>query len=242
MLIIDSREAKESKEHHNLDLKQYFTLQGISTTIELMDAGDFSFLDYNQEAETIERCETGNLIQKLHSKELENQLSRCASQYSRVILLHEGVTDDVSGLLATYKQGEKSYYRTRIYPTTKYNEVVGLLTRLSRYGIEIMHSSNFMCSLSMVKCIYEQRTKPDTDSTLFRSSKLNIPVKLSNNPNVPKLMALCSRLPEKVAIRLINRYGCIWGILQAPDKELDEIEGFGNTLRKRLEESIYGSK
>ena len=239
MLTIDSREAKESLEHRKIDLKEYFTLLKIPATIDLMDAGDFSFLDRHQEPETIERCETGNLVEKVRSGELEAQLIRCADQYSKVMLLHEGVVDELSSLLATFKQGEKTYYRTRIYPNTKYSEVVGLLCKLSELGIEIFNTPNFDCSLTFIRIVYNQRRKPSEQSSLFVKSKgITIPARMSSNPAVPRLLSLCPRLSEKTAIRLVNKYGSIWTILHTPDKELLETDGFGSTLLKRLKENV----
>lgn len=65
-----------------------------------------------------------------------------------------------------------------------------------------------------------------------------MPTKLTNDPSVGRMMGLCPRMGEKVGIRLIHRFGSIWGVLHATDKELLEVEGMGKTLVKHLKEAI----
>ncbi len=151
----------------------------------------------------------------------------------------EGVYDEVSGFLAIHRQSERGYYRSQIYPHTRYDHILALLVRLSDMGIEIIHSPNFGCSMVVVRTIYNQRTKPEEEHSLFKKIRpIRIPVKLSANPAVPKLMALCPRLPEKSAIRLINKFGSIWSILNTSDNELLEVTGFGKGLLDKLKKGV----
>ena len=231
LITVDDREVLQHPDIPDL-LK-------VPTQVERLDAGDYAFLNRSAEAVGIERSEINNLMQKLTSGELEQQLRRCAEGYTKVILLVEGVYDSIGGYLSTYKQTSHGYYRVRTYPNTRYESVVSLLARLQELGIDIVHSPNFGCSMTTVRSIYNQATKPEGDHQLFRSVRPpNIPTKLTNNPAVSKLLALCTRLEEKTAIRLIQKYGTIWNILQADDKELLEVEGFGKTLVKRLKEGV----
>ncbi len=231
MITIDRREITEHP-----DIPQLLT---VPHRIDTLDSGDYAFVDRTDGPVGIERSEIGNLVQKLHSGELEQQLARCANQYQSVVLLAEGVWDEVAGLLATYKQGEKSYFRTRVYPTTQYLPTLALLSRLSELGIEIVQTPNFTCSMLAIRAIYNQRTKLDTQQTLFRRTRaIWIPPKLTANPAVPRLLALCPRMPERVAIALMIKYTSIWNILNTPDQELLQIDGLGTTLLRRLRDNV----
>ena len=233
MLVIDDREMTQHPEIPSL--------LSIPIHVIRLEAADYSFLNRNNEPVGIERCEVGNLMQKIRSGELEAQLVQCDENYSDVILLTEGVYDHVAGLLARYKKTREgnAYYRNRIEPNFRYAEIKALEIRLSELGIEVMESSNFACSMSLIETIYQQRTKPEEQHTLFKKVRaIKIPVKLTTNPAVPKLMTLCPRLPEKVAIRLIHQYDSIWAILNTPDEMLLEVEGFGRGLLDKLKKGV----
>ncbi len=235
-LMIDSREVIEHP--------QIPELFKIPILVNRMNAGDYAFLDRNEEPTGIERCEIGNLLQKIRSGELEQQILHCDRDYSHVILLTERVYDEFNQKVAQYKEaktkkGSKVYIRTRIESGFRYREVEAFKLRLAELGIEQVWTPNLSCTIDMVELIYLQRTKPEEAHTLFKKIKVtHIPVKLSNNPNVPKLMALCPRIPEKVAIALIYKYETIWNIINTPDKELLEVDGFGQTLLDRLKEGV----
>lgn len=231
MITIDRREITQHP-----DIPDLIELPFVEDTL---DSGDYAFLNYNNEPVGIERCEVGNLIQKLRSGELESQMLKCQANYSSIILLTEGVYDSVQGFLSVHKEGQRGYFRSHIYPHTRYDYTMASLIRLSDMGIEIVHSPNFGCSMVVVRTIYNQRTKPEEEHSLFKRIRpIKIPVKLSANPAVPKLMALCPRLPEKTAIRLINKYSSIWNILSTPDSELLGVEGMGKGLLAKLKEGV----
>ncbi len=236
MITVDRREAKEAEEHHNIFIPDALDLP---CAIDTLEAADYAFLDRDSAPFGIERSEIGNLVQKLRSGELEEQMYKCQANYASVILLIEGVYDQVDRLLAVHKDSNRGYFRTHIYPHTYYDYVKATEVRLSEMGIEIIHSPNFQCSMSVIRTIYNQRTKPEEEHTLFKRVRaIKIPVKLTSNPAVPMLMALCPRLPEKTAIRLINKYDSIWNILSTPDDELLGVEGMGKGLLDKLKRGV----
>lgn len=231
MITIDDREITAHPEIPELI--------GTEHRIERMETGDYAFLDFYQEPVGIERCEVSNLVQKLRSGELEDQLYRCQDSYSSVILLKEGVYDEVDGLLATHKKGNRGYYRDFVYPHTTFELIKAAEIRLSEMGVEIIDSPNFSCSIAIVRLIHNLRTKPERDRTLFRKIRtVNLPVKLSANPAVPRLMALVPHLSEKAAIALIYKYDTIWAILNAPDKELLKVDGVGKGMVRNMKKSL----
>lgn len=224
MLIIDDREFLQHPEALEL-------LAPVPTKVERLDTADYVYLDQSGLVVGIERCEIGNLIQKLRDGELEHQLTRCEDQYSVVYLLVEGVYD--GDLVSVYKPSHKGYFRSHVYPNTRYEYVAGALAAMDRMGIRIIQTANYPCSMKTVKELY----KPEHG--LFKKIRaISIPVKMSANPAVPKLLALCPRLPEKVGIRLINKYDTIWAVLHTSDDELMQTEGFGRTLLNRLKEGV----
>jgi len=204
-----------------------------------LDAGDYYFLDYANEPVGIEQSEISNLVQKLRSGELESQMYNCQKLFTHVILLIQGVYDRSDELLAIYKKGHNGYFRSHIYPRTTFAAIKAVEVSLSGMGIEIISSPNFECSMDVIRTIYAQRTKSKDEHTLFKKiRKVQLPVKLSANPAVPKLMTLIPRIPEKVAIALIYRYNTIWNVIHATDNELQEVDGMGRGLVKKLRESI----
>jgi ERCC4-type nuclease len=224
VLTVDDREATQHPNVQEL-------LKPVPTKVERLDSADYAYLDQSGLAVGIERCEVGNLLQKLRDGELETQLTRCEEQYSVIYLLVEGVYD--GDLVAVYKPSHSGYFRSHVYPNTRYEYIAGSLAGLDRMGIRIIQAATFECSMKMIKELY----KPEHG--LFKKIRaISIPVKMSSNPNVPMLMALCKRMPERVAIQLIGKYTNIWTILHTEDKELLEVDGFGKTLLSRFKESV----
>jgi len=231
LIIVDDREVMEHPEIPNS--------LGVEVSVQRLEAADYAFLDRDNEPLGIERCEVGNFVQKLRSGELEAQMLKCQDNYASIILLIEGVYDEHGGLLAVHRKGNRGYFRTHIYPHTYYDYVKATEIRLSEMGIEMVHSPNFQCSMAVIKAIYSQRTKSEEEHTLFKKIRaIKIPVKLTSNPAVPKLMSLCPRLPERTAIRLINKHSSIWNILHVDDSELLEIQGFGRGLLDKLKRGV----
>lgn len=231
MLIVDDREITQHPE-----IPQVI---GLPVTIQRLESSDYCFLDRNNEPTGIERCEIGNLVQKLISGELEAQLERCQENYQHIILLVEGVYDKVEDLLAVHKGSGKGYFRVRVFPHTRYDYIKALEIRLQELGIEYIDTANFDCSMTTIRVIYNQRTKPEEEHTLFKKSRVpKLPTKYTKNPAVPRLMSLCPRLQEKSAIQLIDKFGSIWSILNKDPKELMVIPGVGKILVRRLFDSV----
>lgn len=231
MITVDRREVTKHPE-----IPRLFHLP---ISVETLEAGDYAFLDYDSNAVAIERCMTSNLVEKLNSGELESQIVKCAEIYSRVILLTEGVYDEVDSLLALYGKGGNNYFRNFVFPKTLYIRVVASLDGISEMGIELMHTANLECTIKAIQTVYERRTKPREHRTLFRKIRpIKIPVKLSANPAVPMLMSLCPRLPEKTAVALIYKYDTIWNVLNADEGELLQIDGFGRGLLSKLKRNV----
>lgn len=236
MITIDRREAQEALDHHHISIPDAL---GLPYALDTLDSGDFAFLDRNDEPEGIERCEIGNLTEKIISGQLEGQLERCQDSYAHTILLIEGVYDKVDSLLAIHKKSERGYFRVRVFPHIQYDRIKAFETRVAEYGIELCHTPNFDCSISTIRTIYKQRTESEEMSRLFKKTKaMRVYTKYTRNPSVIKLMSLVPRLPERVAAELINKYGSIWSILNTDEQELLTVDGFGKTLLNRLKEGI----
>ncbi len=201
MITIDDREVTQHPE-----LATVYETWRIKVAVARLNSADYAFLDRKGEPVGIERCEIGNLIQKLRNGELESQLIRCNEDYNTVILLVEGVYDSLGGLLTHYRKGDKTFYRSRIEPYTRYNDIKALMVRLSELGIELMETATFDCSMSLIETIYRQRNKPEEQHSMFKRLRpLSIPVKLSANPAVPRLLAICPRMSEKKYLKFFRQ-------------------------------------
>jgi ERCC4-type nuclease len=199
------------------------------------------FMDRDLQLVGIERCEVGNFVEKLRSGELEKQMQRCTSTYKTTILLLEGVYGATfgNGLLATYKGHSKGYFVSHIYPFTRMDTVMASIIRMSEYGIEILQTPTIEISACLIRLVHNQRTEAESLATLFKKIRpLKMPVKFSTDPDVARLMALGNRLPEKVSIALLAKFGSIWGVLHAPDKEVLTIEGMGKGLLESIKRGI----
>jgi ERCC4-type nuclease len=231
MITIDDREVTQHPEIR--------TQLQVPHRVERMDSGDYAFLDRNSEPLGIERCEIGNFVQKIRSGELEEQMYRCQDNYANVVLLVEAIHDDMGGLLAVYKDGNRGYFRTHVYPHTTYDFVEAVKVRMSELGIEVFETPNFACSMRLISIIYEQRTKPESAHTLFKRTRIvKMPTKLTNNPNVSRLMSIVPRLSEKTAIGIIHKYGNIWNVIHADEKDILTIDGVGKGTLIKIKECI----
>jgi ERCC4-type nuclease len=199
---------------------------------DTLNCADYMFMDRDYQLIGIERCETGNFVEKLRSGELEKQMERCTATYQTTVLLLEGVygaTGD--GLLATYRNHTKGYFMSHIYPFTRMDTIMAAIIRMSEYGIEILQTPSLEISATLIRLIHNQRTEAEELATLFKKIRaIRMPVKYTKDPAVPRLMALCPRLGEKVAISLISKYNSIWEVLHQTDTELLQTEGFGKGL------------
>jgi DNA integrity scanning protein DisA with diadenylate cyclase activity len=93
--------------------------------------------------------------------------------------------------------------------------------------------------MRLVRLLETKLSEPPEAHKLFSTIEaVKIPVKFTKNQAVPRLMGLCPRLPEQVAIKLIADYGSIIGVLLAVSREDIEVAGFGKTLQRRLRENV----
>ncbi len=234
MLTIDRREDQQHPEFANGLVSAQIPIR-----VDTLDEADFAFLNLMREPIGIERMAISNYVQKLMDGELEAQLRRCADSYFTTYVLIEGVYTPSKGRLAIHRSTRRGFYPSKTYARISYGVVVSSLVRLESMGFKLIHSANPDATIYVIESIYNHHQKHEDDHTLFTKLRPpKIPVKLSANPAVPKLLALCPRLGEKAAIRLINQYGTIWEILHRPDKELLEIEGFGKVALARLKASV----
>jgi ERCC4-type nuclease len=240
MITVDSREYIK---HPEID-----ELLETDHTIARLDEADYAWLDCFTNPIGVERCEVSNYIAKLRSGELEDQLRRCATSYAKVYLLIENILDpDDDGFLRRFKRTRKGYLyipdnpnpRAKRIPKQRFSYVMSSLISLDDMDVCVLQTPSFDASMRLIDVLYSNLTTAEGARTLFRRVKPpHIPTKLTNNPAVPKLMALVPRIPEQVAIRLIHQYDNIWNVLHTDDRELLAVEGMGKTLVQRLKEGI----
>lgn len=235
MITVDTREYEQHE-----DIPTY--LPGCQ--ILKLDAGDFAFNNYQSNPVGIERCEISNLMQKLNDGQLESQLRVAEELYSKFYLLTEGVWDEEDKAVQIYKKINmnlkghrvKAYISTKKYGFFQFDRLEAFLIRIEEMGVRLLMSPNFPTSMRIIRLLEIKNTEPEESHKLFTSiSAVKIPTKLTKNPAVPRLMSLCPRLPEKVAIQLITDYGSIMGIIMANPTDVD---GFGKVFQERLRENV----
>tara|TARA_R100001530_G_scaffold133725_1_gene107558 strand:+ start:1840 stop:2547 length:708 start_codon:yes stop_codon:yes gene_type:complete len=233
LITVDDREATQHPE---------VTTLLSSPNVLRLEAGDYAFLNWQNEPIGIERAEINNLIAKIMDGELESQLRKAERLYKKFYLLTEGVWDGKNGRIASYKW--KNYARVSGYLGShrsgfQFDRMEAFLLGLDDMGVRRLYSANFEDSMRVVSIVQAKAQSPPEAHQLFkRINTLNLPVKLSDNPAVPRLMALVPRISEKTAVELIDTYETIWGIVRQPDTLLLGIDGFGKTHLKHLKENL----
>lgn len=211
---------------------------------------DYMFLTVSSEVCGVERSEVGNLIQKIVSGELERQVRLASEVCNLFYLLPEGVWDEEAGKVISYRKKlvylpahnrrEYAYILSHRYDSYQYDSLASLLIRLEQMGVRLLPASpNFMCSIRIIRLLETKLTEPPEARTLFRKvQSVLLPTKLTKNPAVPRLIALCPRLSEKTAVMLINKYETILNIVNAPESDVLRVDGMGATLLRRLKDNI----
>jgi len=231
MLLIDDREIVQHPE-----LPGMFT---VPTAVERLGAGDFCFLDRDRNLIGIERVTINNFFQTLHSGELEEKLNKCLDLYATTILLLQDIYFDEGNRITLYRRTEQGrFYCYHILPTATFNQLASALDRLGEYNIQLRTSHTLEESVKVIEAIYGQRKEPEEQHHLMKRPPKPIPPRWTGRRDIALLTAMCPRMPVKVANALLEKYGTIWMVLNAPLEGLLEVRGMGQGLLRNLREGI----
>ena len=180
---------------------------GIKTEIKTLQIGD-----YIVGPETVvERKSIQDLISSVFDGRLFDQCSRLKEHFQNPILLVEGNVDEIESITEN--------------PLVFYG---ALSTIAIDFKIPIIPTPN---ASHTAKLLVSLCSKKESIKGPFLKK-----IKKSNNIQKQQLSVLCS-LPgigEKIAIRILEKYGSPFIALSATSKELGKIPGLGETRAKKI--------
>ena len=195
------------KEKKRVVSQIYLTAIGIKTEIKTLQIGD-----YIVGPETVvERKSIQDLISSVFDGRLFDQCSRLKEHFQNPILLVEGNVDEIESITEN--------------PLVFYG---ALSTVAIDFKIPIIPTPN---ASHTAKLLVSLCSKKESIKGPFLKK-----IKKSNNIQKQQLSVLCS-LPgigEKIAIRILEKYGSPFIALSATSKELGKIPGLGETRAKKI--------
>jgi len=212
-----------------------------------MPYGDYVWSDVDGNTVCVERKRILDLLGSLQSGRLEEQLSGCLEEYSKVVLLKEGVVYPKSdGSMVVYEWGDKGvlmprFYHHVPYPLTRpYVMVPSLLFRLQALGIDIMESYSARHSGVVIGALYNNTQKKE--HMVLRRYIRKKPVLLKPDHDVEVLLAVAKvgnvRLTVEAARGLIEKFGTPMKVFKGEPKKWCEVKGVGPKVARGLEEVL----
>ena len=181
---------------------------GVSVEPKQLDTGDYVL----SSRIGVERKNVDDFLQSLIDKKLFKQVSQLRDAYSRPILVLEG---------------ENLFTKRNI----SHNAIFGSLASISvDYGISIMNTKNANETADLLGVIAKREQKESKKVVAVRGEKHQMSVQerqqfiIEGLPNVSGV----------IAKRLLNHFGSIRGIINASEKELQEVEGVGKNIANEI--------
>jgi len=206
MKVSDLRIVIDEREKKS-GIPNLLTAIGIKTEIKTLQIGD-----YIVGPETVvERKSIQDLISSVFDGRLFDQCSRLKEHFQNPILLVEGNVDEIESITEN--------------PLVFYG---ALSTVAIDFKIPIIPTPN---ASHTAKLLVSLCSKKESIKGPFLKK-----IKKSNNIQKQQLSVLCS-LPgigEKIAIRILEKYGSPFIALSATSKELGKIPGLGETRAKKI--------
>ena len=231
MIQIDYREPQEIKD----------TLAKLlPTSVENMEAGDYAFIWYNMNSVGIARKEIKDFVSSLNSAWLDEDLNKCIRAFDYVFLVIEGVWDTLEGgELVVYKpsKDKKYFYRNMYAANMEVSRLYAAIESLHDQGIMVRFTCSMAGTARFIESLYKRKEEKHT--LLHRYAKPRLPTLWTPDPYVRMLLSLPGiRLGEKQAKALLAKFNTPWGVLNASEKELKEVEGIGEGTVKQLYDCI----
>ncbi len=204
---------------------------------------DYLFFAADGHRIQIERKTWGEVLS--NPDHIEEQLRREMVTTEETVLLIEGVAEATAfGMDVYHKSAKKPYYILQhSYGTPKhpqsglYHRIQSWLWQLDKAGISTYRTVNSRDTASALVAWYKSSQKEE-HTTLNRYIKTRINPK-SFDPRVLTLMGIESaNLGEVRSKALVDRFGSVWNILNAPVSELVMVSGIGPGIARKLVEAI----
>ena len=178
--------------------------RGVNVEPKQLDTGDYIL----SSRIGVERKNVDDFLQSLIDGKLFKQVSQLRGAYSRPILILEG---------------ENLFTKRNI----NQNAIFGSLASISvDYGISVMSTKNASETANLLGVIAKREQKENKKVAAIRGEKyqMSLPERqqfiIEGLPNVSGV----------IAKRLLNRFGSVRGIINASEKELQEVEGVGKNI------------
>lgn len=201
---------------------------------------DYSWFSIDGRSIQVERKQWPELL-STGIDDVEEQLGREIPNADETYLLVEGIGEPSPYGVDTYIKSEnKPYYRkmfghgSRQHPQPfLYDRIQAWFWRLDKIGVSVVHTSSpFATSVALVS-YYKQSQKVE-HQTLRRYIKPKISIKV-RNPHVLSLMGIeGAGIGEIKALALVERFGNLYGVVNADVEELLGVDGIGKGIIRKL--------
>ena len=182
--------------------------RGVNVEPKQLDTGDYIL----SSRIGVERKNVDDFLQSLIDGKLFKQVSQLRDAYSRPILILEG---------------ENLFAKRNI----SHNAIFGSLASISvDYGISVMNTKNAMETADLLGVIAKREQKENKRVVAVRGEKHQMSLQerqqflIEGLPNVSGVLAK----------RLLTHFGSIRGIINASEKELQEVEGVGKNIASEI--------
>ena len=244
MLYVDDREPRPNAKYPDRqDMVELLTKQEVPARITHLEVGDYQFYDRDGGLILVSR-KGSDLLQSVFEGHFQDELNRCCNLVKsygdgRVFALFEGPWECVKdGVVWCQSDGWALTQAARPH-ATQHNTILGIELSLQLDGIMVMHTNSIYETSVALATLYK-RSQEGWPSTMTKGRKLP-PLLRTRDVRVARLMALVDRLPEKVALQLLQKWDNIGAILEmsvVDPSPLLSVKGFGPTLLQNLREAV----
>ena len=217
-IVVDEREKKSG-------IPDLLKATGINVEMKMLPVGD-----YIVAPETIvERKTIRDMMSSIFDGRLFDQCQRLKENYQFPILLIEGDVDEIEELIEFYFKNRNGNMEKKSGGTWFYGVISSVAID---FRIPIIHTPN---ALHSTKLLISMCTRKETIKGPFLKK-----IKKSSDLQIQQISVLSS-LPgvgEKIAIRMLEKFGTPLKVLSASTTELSKITGLGEARAKKLKKIL----
>lgn len=240
MITCDDREPKRPQ-----NIVKLIQDAGGEAEFERMDVGDYMMFDRDENLTLVTR-KAGDLLQSTFSGHFSEELEGCLEmvhsygENSKVFFLCEGPWANYGYGLAHFKRRGGDWFAQVASHSCERTLWPNMQISLQTAGLYVVYTTGLVETAEALVAI-EQRGMEGWPTKLARSIK-RPELRWTDDNRVAKLMALCPKLPEKVALLMLEEFGGIGNIVNMVNEwggdDLLKIPGFGKTLLMNLRRSL----
>jgi len=184
------------------------TIKGIIVEPQQLDVGDYVL----SSRIGVERKNVDDFLESLITGKLFKQIAQLRDAYSRPLLIIEG-----EGLLTKRN--------------ISHNAIFGSLASISvDFGIPVLRTKDAMETADLLNVIAKREQRDDKKTVAIRGDKPQMSLK-------ERQQFLVESLPNVSAVlakRLLTHFGSVRAIINASEKELQEVEGIGKNIASEI--------